>query len=152
MNSSLFTLRSSLNHRSVLSVDGGSKGDNPVSYTHLMRTLAFAYKKIEASIMRTSRTSTAEVVALLDANDLQLQASAAIADPIPVSYTHLEEAIKIWEGLQYKYNKFHNVTYRKDALEYAVQMCIRDSSYRSVPVRCRVPWPTAVPPRFFLLR
>ena len=47
-----------------------------------MRTLAFAYKKIEASIMRTSRTSTAEVVAFLDANDLQLQAIAAIADPI----------------------------------------------------------------------
>lgn len=47
-----------------------------------MRTLAFAYKKVEASIMRTSRTSTAEVVALLDANDLQLQAFAAIADPI----------------------------------------------------------------------
>lgn len=47
-----------------------------------MRTLAFAYKKIEAFIMRTSRTSTAEVVALLDANDLQLQAIAAIADPI----------------------------------------------------------------------
>ncbi len=47
-----------------------------------MRTLAFAYKKIETSIMRTSRTSTAEVVALLDANDLKLQAIAAIADPI----------------------------------------------------------------------
>lgn len=47
-----------------------------------MRTLAFAYKKIETSIMRTSRTSTAEVVALLDTNDLQLQAIAAIADPI----------------------------------------------------------------------
>ena len=47
-----------------------------------MRTLAFAYKKVEASIMRTSRASTAEVVALLDANDLQLQAIAAIADPI----------------------------------------------------------------------
>ena len=47
-----------------------------------MRTLAFAYKKIETSIMRTSRTSTAEVVVLLDANDLQLQAIAAIADPI----------------------------------------------------------------------
>lgn len=47
-----------------------------------MRTLAFAYKKIEASIMRTSRISTAEVVVLLDANDLQLQAIAAIADPI----------------------------------------------------------------------
>lgn len=47
-----------------------------------MRTLAFAYKKIEASIMRTSRISTAEVVALLDANNLQLQAIAAIADPI----------------------------------------------------------------------
>ena len=47
-----------------------------------MRTLAFAYKKVETSIMRTSRTSTAEVVALLDVNDLQLQAIAAIADPI----------------------------------------------------------------------
>ena len=47
-----------------------------------MRTLAFAYKKIEAPIMRTSRTSTVEVVALLDANDLQLQAIAAITDPI----------------------------------------------------------------------
>lgn len=47
-----------------------------------MRTLVFAYKKVETSIMRTSRTSTAEVVALLDANDLQLQAIAAIADPI----------------------------------------------------------------------
>ena len=47
-----------------------------------MRTLAFAYKKVETSIMRTSRTSTAEVVALLDANDLLLQAIAAIADPI----------------------------------------------------------------------
>ena len=47
-----------------------------------MRTLAFAYKKVETSIMRTSRISTAEVVALLDANDLQLQAIAAIADPI----------------------------------------------------------------------
>lgn len=47
-----------------------------------MRTLAFAYKKVEASIMRTFRTSTAEVVALLDANDLQLQAIAAITDPI----------------------------------------------------------------------
>lgn len=47
-----------------------------------MRTLAFAYKQIATSIMRTSRTSTAEVVALLDANDLQLQAIAAITDPI----------------------------------------------------------------------
>lgn len=47
-----------------------------------MRTLAFAYKKVEPSIMRTSRTSTAEVVALLDANGFQLQAIAAIADPI----------------------------------------------------------------------
>ncbi len=30
-----------------------------------------------------------------------------------------EETIKILEGLQYKYNKYHGVTYRKDALEYA---------------------------------
>lgn len=44
-----------------------------------MRTLAFAYKKVETSIMRTS---TVEVVALLDADDLLLQAIAAIADPI----------------------------------------------------------------------
>ena len=44
-----------------------------------MRTLAFAYKKVETSIMRTS---TAEVVALLEADDLLLQAIAAIADPI----------------------------------------------------------------------
>ena len=44
-----------------------------------MRTLAFAYKKVETSIMRPS---TAEVVALLDADDLLLQAIAAIADPI----------------------------------------------------------------------
>ena len=44
-----------------------------------MRTLAFAYKKVETSIMRTS---TAEVVALLNADDLLLQAIAAIADPI----------------------------------------------------------------------
>ena len=44
-----------------------------------MRTLAFAYKKVETSIMRTS---TAEVVALLDADDLLLQAIAAIADSI----------------------------------------------------------------------
>jgi len=39
-----------------------------------MRTLAFAYKKVEAS--------AADVVALLDANELSLQAVAAIADPI----------------------------------------------------------------------
>ena len=35
MNSSLFTLRSSLNHRSVLSVDGGSKGDNHLFHTSI---------------------------------------------------------------------------------------------------------------------
>lgn len=44
-----------------------------------------------------------------------------------------EEAIKILEGLQYKYNKFHNVTYRKDALEYAVRASAKYISNRCLP-------------------
>ena len=32
-----------------------------------------------------------------------------------------EEAIKILEGLQYKYNKFHNVTYRKERIRRAAK-------------------------------
>ena len=44
-----------------------------------------------------------------------------------------EEAIKILEGLQYKYNKFHSVTYRKDALEYAVRASAKYISNRCLP-------------------
>ena len=44
-----------------------------------------------------------------------------------------EEAIKILEGLQYKYNKFHNVTYRKDALEYAVHASAKYITNRCLP-------------------
>ena len=44
-----------------------------------------------------------------------------------------EEAIKILEGLQHKYNKFHTVTYRKDALEYAVRASAKYISNRSLP-------------------
>ena len=44
-----------------------------------------------------------------------------------------EEAIKILEGLQYKYNKFHKVTYRKDALEYAVHASAKYISNRCLP-------------------
>ena len=44
-----------------------------------------------------------------------------------------EEAIKILEGLQYKYNKFHTVTYRKDALEYAVRASAKYISNRCLP-------------------
>ena len=43
------------------------------------------------------------------------------------------EAIKILEGLQYKYNQFHNVTYRKDALEYAVHASAKYISNRCLP-------------------
>ena len=44
-----------------------------------------------------------------------------------------EETIKILEGLQYKYNKFHGVTYRKDALEYAVRASAKYISDRRLP-------------------
>lgn len=44
-----------------------------------------------------------------------------------------EEAIKILEGLQYKYNKYHSVTYRKDALEYAVRTSAKYISNRYLP-------------------
>lgn len=43
------------------------------------------------------------------------------------------EAIKILEELQYKYNQFHNVTYRKDALEYAVHASAKYISNRCLP-------------------
>ena len=44
-----------------------------------------------------------------------------------------EEAIKILEGLQYKYNKVHTVTYRKDALEYAVHASAKYITNRCLP-------------------
>ena len=44
-----------------------------------------------------------------------------------------EETIKILEGLQYKYNKYHGVTYRKDALEYAVRASAKYISNRCLP-------------------
>lgn len=44
-----------------------------------------------------------------------------------------EEAIKILEGLQYKYNKFHGVTCRKDALEYAVHASAKYITNRFLP-------------------
>ena len=44
-----------------------------------------------------------------------------------------EETIKILEGLQYKYNKYHGVTYRKDALEYAVRTSAKYISNRCLP-------------------
>ena len=44
-----------------------------------------------------------------------------------------EETIKILEGLQYKYDKYHGVTYRKDALEYAVRASAKYISNRCLP-------------------
>ena len=44
-----------------------------------------------------------------------------------------EEAIKILEGLQQKYNKFHGITYRKEALEYAVRASAKYISNRCLP-------------------
>ena len=44
-----------------------------------------------------------------------------------------EETIKILEGFQYKYNKYHGVTYRKDALEYAVRASAKYISNRCLP-------------------
>ena len=44
-----------------------------------------------------------------------------------------EETIKILKGLQYKYNKYHGVTYRKDALEYAVHASAKYISNRCLP-------------------
>ncbi len=44
-----------------------------------------------------------------------------------------EETIKILEGLQQKYNKFHGVTYRKDALEYAVHASAKYITNRYLP-------------------
>ena len=43
------------------------------------------------------------------------------------------EALKILEGLQQKYNKYHGVTYRKDALEYAVHASAKYITNRYLP-------------------
>ena len=45
----------------------------------------------------------------------------------------VDEAIKILEGLQHKYNIYHGVTYRKDALEYAVRASDKYISNRFLP-------------------
>ena len=44
-----------------------------------------------------------------------------------------EETIKILEGLQQRYNKYHGVTYRKDALEYAVHASAKYIQDRFLP-------------------
>ncbi len=44
-----------------------------------------------------------------------------------------EETIKILEGLQQRYNKYHGVTYRKDALEYAVRASAKYIHDRFLP-------------------
>ncbi len=44
-----------------------------------------------------------------------------------------KEAVKILEGLQKKYQKFHGVTYRKEALEYAVHASAKYIMNRFLP-------------------
>lgn len=44
-----------------------------------------------------------------------------------------EEALRILEGLQHKYNKYHGVTYRKEALEYAVHASAKYITNRYLP-------------------
>ena len=44
-----------------------------------------------------------------------------------------DEAIKILEGLQQKYNLYHGVTYRKEALEYAVRASAKYINNRCLP-------------------
>ena len=52
---------------------------------------------------------------------------------IDIKEPSVDEAIKILEGLQYKYNIYHGVTYRKDALEYAVRASDKYISNRFLP-------------------
>ena len=52
---------------------------------------------------------------------------------IDIKEPSVDEAIKILEGLQYKYNAYHGVTYRKDALEYAVRASDKYISNRFLP-------------------
>ena len=52
---------------------------------------------------------------------------------IDIMEPSVDEAIKILEGLQHKYNIYHGVTYRKDALEYAVRASDKYISNRFLP-------------------
>lgn len=52
---------------------------------------------------------------------------------IDIKEPSVDEAIKILEGLQHKYNIYHGVTYRKDALEYAVRAGDKYISNRFLP-------------------
>lgn len=52
---------------------------------------------------------------------------------IDIKEPSVDEAIKILEGLQHKYNIYHGVTYRKDALEYAVRASAKYISNRFLP-------------------
>ena len=52
---------------------------------------------------------------------------------IDIKEPSVDEAIKILEGLQHKYNIYHGVTYRKDALEYAVRASAKYISNRCLP-------------------
>ena len=52
---------------------------------------------------------------------------------IDIKEPSVDEAIKILEGLQHKYNIYHGVTYRKDALEYAVWASDKYISNRFLP-------------------
>ena len=52
---------------------------------------------------------------------------------IDIKEPSVDEAIKILEGLQHKYNIYHGVTYRKDALEYAVRASDKYISNRFLP-------------------
>ena len=52
---------------------------------------------------------------------------------IDIKEPSVDEAIKILEGLQHKYNIYHGVTYRKDALEYAVRASGKYISNRFLP-------------------
>ena len=52
---------------------------------------------------------------------------------IDIKEPSVDEAIKILEGLQHKYNIYHGVTYRKDALEYAVRASDKYINNRFLP-------------------
>ena len=52
---------------------------------------------------------------------------------IDIKEPSVDEAIMILEGLQHKYNIYHGVTYRKDALEYAVRASDKYISNRFLP-------------------
>ena len=52
---------------------------------------------------------------------------------IDIKEPSVDEAIKILEGLQHKYNIYHGVTYRKDALEFAVRASDKYISNRFLP-------------------